>query len=95
MDEVKIKQTSKNVHKNWIKMEVKRAAFDSYLKERDTLSKVKEVEYGLKSKIISQTKCSTEVKENYYMHLDQGVTTQKKTLSLCTKTTCVVGLGVK
>ena len=27
-------------------MEVKKAAFDSYLKERDTLSKIKEVEYG-------------------------------------------------
>ena len=28
MDEVKIKQTSKSVYKNWIKMEVKRAAFE-------------------------------------------------------------------
>ena len=45
MDEDNMKETSKSVYKKWIKTEVKRAAFKSYLKERDMLSKIKEVEY--------------------------------------------------
>ena len=45
MDEDKIKETPKSVYKKWIKTEVKTAAFKSYLKERDMLSKIKEVDY--------------------------------------------------
>ena len=46
MDENKIKETSKSAYKKWIKREVKKAAFESYLKERNALSKIKDVQYS-------------------------------------------------
>ena len=45
MNDEEIKTMSKNKYKTWVKEKVKKAAFESYVKEKNTLTKIKDIEY--------------------------------------------------
>ena len=45
MNDDEIKKIPKNVYKERIKKKVKQAAFESYVKEKNLLSKIKDIEY--------------------------------------------------